>query len=151
MKITSRRLILAGNTSLLAISVSLFGIGCSENSPAVKTDSAKPAVAEIGEFDPNDGQEVVEIKPQVTDPITGPLAILKGVRAKMPALQIEHALNLYQASEGNFPKSHDEFMTNIIKANNLALPQLTDDLQYRYDVENHKLVIVRTADGKIVE
>ncbi len=34
-------------------------------------------------------------------------------------------MQLYQASNGNFPKSHDEFMTHIIRANNINLPRAT--------------------------
>lgn len=122
--------------------------GCAEAPQAPKR---LPTTDKIGEFDPNAGKEVVPLDAKVTDPITGPLEILKKVRVQLPTLQIEHALNLYNASEGNYPKTHEEFMTQIIKANNLVLPQLPGDLSYQYDVENHKLVIVRTGDGKIVE
>jgi hypothetical protein len=106
---------------------------------------------EIGEFDPAAGKEVVTIEAKVTDPITGPLEILKQMQVKLPSMQIEQALNLFNATEGRFPQTHEEFMTQIIKANNLALPQLPADLAYQYDVAGHKLLIVRTADGKIVE
>ncbi len=39
-------------------------------------------------------------------------------------VQIPQALDLYKASNGRLPKSHDEFMTQIIKANNIRLPEL---------------------------
>ena len=32
---------------------------------------------------------------------------------------IKHTLDLYQASEGQYPQSHQEFMEKIIKANNM--------------------------------
>ena len=50
-----------------------------------------------------------------------------------------------------FPKSHDEFMTQVIAANNIRLPVLPSGLDYQYDVDGHRLVIVNTADGKTVE
>src|SRR3954452_4413414 len=37
-------------------------------------------------------------------------------------IEIPHALNLYKAYEGNAPKSHEEFMEKIIKANQIKLP-----------------------------
>jgi len=122
--------------------------GCSDGQPSAKP---RPTTTDIGEFNPDGGQEIVPLEANVTDPVTGPLEILKKVRIQLPSLQIEHALNLYNATEGNYPKTHEEFMTQIIQANRLALPQLPADLQYQYDVANHQLLIVRAADGKIVE
>jgi len=136
----------------LIVSCSLsFGCGEMNSSSPPVAKTPLPTTDDIGEFKPEAGQEIVPLDAQVTDPVTGPLEILKKVRIQLPTLQIEHALNLYNASEGHYPKTHDEFMTQIIQANRLTLPQLPPDLQYQYDVTNHKLVIVRAADGKIVE
>ena len=130
----------------------LLFVGCADVSePAAKQPSAPPKAAEIGEFDQNAGKEVVKLDAKVTDPITGPLEILKKARVEIPMLAIEHALNLYNAAEGRFPQSHDEFMTQIIGANNIRLPVLPGGLNYQYDVDGHRLVIVNTADGKTVE
>jgi hypothetical protein len=38
-------------------------------------------------------------------------------------------------------------MTRIIKANNIKLPVLPGDGKYAYDVENHKLEVVRADVG----
>jgi hypothetical protein len=134
-----------------AVSTLLF-VGCVD---ATDTRTQKPAdppkPAEIGEFDQAAGKEVVKLDAQVSDPITGPLEILKKAKVELPMLAIEHALNLYNAAEGRFPQSHDEFMTQIITANNIRLPALPNGLQYQYDVAGHRLVIVNTADGKTVE
>ena len=137
---------------LKTILSALLFVGCvevSETEP--RKPSPPPAAGEIGEFDPNAGKEVVTLDAKVTDPITGPLEILKKARVEIPMLAIEHALNLYNAAEGRFPQSHDEFMTQIISANNIRLPVLPSGLAYQYDVEGHRLVIVNTADGKTVE
>ena len=37
-------------------------------------------------------------------------------------LSIQHAMDLYHAANDRYPKDYDEFMTEIIKANNIALP-----------------------------
>jgi len=126
--------------------------GCVETSqPDAQKPADPPKPAEIGEFDQEAGKEVVKLDAKVSDPITGPLEILKKARVELPMLAIEHALNLYNAAEGRFPQSHDEFMTQIIAANNIRLPALPNGLQYQYDVPGHRLVIVNTADGKTVE
>jgi hypothetical protein len=47
---------------------------------------------------------------------------------------IPYALNLYKASDsfGRGPKTHEEFMDKIIKANNIVLPELPEGMRYRY-------------------
>jgi hypothetical protein len=52
-------------------------------------------------------------------------------------IQIPDAMRLYKASNGNAPKTHDEFMQKIIKENNIKLPDLPDGQRYAYkpDVE----------------
>ncbi len=137
---------------LRAFALSLLFVGCMDVSePAAQQPSAPPKPAEIGEFDQKAGKEVVTLDAKVTNPITGPLEILKKARVELPMLAIEHALNIFNANEGRFPKSHDEFMTQVIAANNIRLPVLPSGLDYQYDVDGHRLVIVNTADGKTVE
>ncbi len=63
-------------------------------------------------------------------------------------LNIEHAVDLYHAANDRYPKDYDEFMTEIIKANNIALPQLPYYQKYGYDEKEHKLVILEYPDLK---
>lgn len=97
---------------------------------------------EIGQFDPNAGAKVSDSKIHATDPITAPTSAYGPMLEKISTTYIEQALNLFNASEGRYPNSHEEFMTAIIKANNIQLPVLPAGKQYQYDVENHKLVVV---------
>lgn len=134
------------------ILTTLLFVGCVDSSDTGTQKSAvPPKPAEIGEFDQAAGKEVVKLDAKVSDPITGPPEILKKAKVELPMLAIEHALNLYNAAEGRFPQSHDEFMAQVIAANNIRLPALPNGLQYQYDVAGHRLVIVNTADGKTVE
>ena len=64
-------------------------------------------------------------------------------------LNIQHALDLYQATNGEYPKTYDEFMTNVIKANNIALPTLPFYQEYHYDVPSHSLMIYEYPDRKV--
>jgi hypothetical protein len=55
---------------------------------------------------------------------------------------IQHAMDLYKAENDRYPKDYDEFMTVIIKANNIALPQLPPYRAYGYDEQEHKLILI---------
>jgi hypothetical protein len=122
--------------------------GCAEP-PAPSTVKKPATTTEIGEFAPGAKKEIADPKVPVTDPITGPLAVLKNAQLKIPQIAVEHALNLFQASEGRFPESHAEFMQRIITENQIRLPQLSAGLNYEYDVQNHRLVIVRAGDAAL--
>ena len=50
-------------------------------------------------------------------------------------MAIEHAVKLFEATNARYPKDHEEFMSEIIKANNIKLPQLPADREYKYDVK----------------
>jgi hypothetical protein len=52
---------------------------------------------------------------------------------------IKHALDLYNAEHGNYPKTHEEFMEKIIATNQIALPELDEGQEYLYDPEDHTL------------
>jgi len=54
---------------------------------------------------------------------------------------IDHAMNLYKATNGHLPKSHDEFMRDIVQANNLKLPDLPEGDEYFYDPERGELMV----------
>ena len=56
----------------------------------------------------------------------------------------DHAEN-----DGKYPKDYPEFMEQIIRKNNIALPTLPYYLQeYAYDAPNHKLIILEYPDKK---
>ena len=127
--------------------------GCNDLASTPQSDApAKPKTTDqIGEFDPAAGLETVSDKVVITNPITGPLEAYQPLKQKIAGLGIEHAVNLFQAAEGRYPKDHDEFMSRVIKENNMRLPALPSGLSYQYDVQNHKLVVVRADTGAPVE
>ena len=67
---------------------------------------------------------------------------------KLSILSIEEAMNLYHAANDRYPKDYDEFMSEIIKANNIALPKLPYYQQYGYDEKGHKLLILEYQELK---
>jgi hypothetical protein len=61
---------------------------------------------------------------------------------------IKHAIDLYQATNGEYPKTYEEFMEKIIKENNISLPVLPYYQSYSYDKDKHLLIILEYPDKK---
>lgn len=96
--------------------------------PVLQAQRASSAVCKSGAKlrDNNDAQKMV----------TGAPGVLLDFKSdSIFNLQIPPALQLFKASEGRFPKNHAEFMSKIIEANNLKLPELIDGLVYQFNPE----------------
>lgn len=63
------------------------------------------------------------------------------VQEKVEFLQVDQALTLYKATNGELPKSHEEFMEKVIKANQINLPKLQEGDKYVYDPEKGQLMV----------
>jgi hypothetical protein len=100
----------------------------------------------IEQFDPNKPQLVSDSKVRADDPVLYPLQAYGPIVEQISKLNIDHAVRLYEAQEGHYPRSHEEFMTGVVKANQIQLPVLPGGWKYAYDVENHKLEVVRPPD-----
>jgi len=101
---------------------------------------------DIKEFDPKAKQVVSDSKVHADDPVLYALQTYGPVMEQISKMYIEHAIDLFHAEEDRYPKDHEEFMRRIIKANQIKLPVLPGGAKYAYDVQNHKLQIVK-ADG----
>jgi hypothetical protein len=51
---------------------------------------------------------------------------------QMKILSLDHANQLYWGEHGNWPKSHEEFMKNIVDFNKIVLPEIPEDEEYIY-------------------
>jgi hypothetical protein len=101
---------------------------------------------DIKEFDPNAAHQVVsDSKPHADDPVLYAMQMYGPMIEQISTMYIDHALDLFNASEGRYPKDYDEFMKRIIKENQIKLPVLPGGAKYAYDVEHHKLRIVKAA------
>jgi hypothetical protein len=121
--------------------------GSSENDGAtdVNTNSGEErtvAKAGVGKEGQNSRRNVE--KGGVARMITQPAHTLFSVKQKAVFdIQIPHAMNLYRATDGDFPKSHDEFMKHIIEANKIKLPELPEGQRYEYDAQSSQLMVVK--------
>lgn len=58
-------------------------------------------------------------------------------------IAVPHALELYKATEGSVPQSHEEFMEKIIEFNQIKLPQLPEGHRYQFDPMTEQLMVIR--------
>ena len=98
---------------------------------------------DIEEYDPDAGAAVSDSEVVITSPITGALEAYGPIVERISKTAIEHQLGIYYAKNGEYPQTHEEFMEKIIRANRIKLPVLPGGSKYQYDVENHKLVVVK--------
>lgn len=133
--------------TLLLIGLTLSITGCMKPlDEQVKKDPNRGIIGkktqDIGEFNPNAGAAVSDSKIHATDPITAPVSAYGPMLERISKNEIAYALRLYEAEHGQYPATYEEFMSKIIKANNIQLPVLPGGKKYQYDVENHQLVVV---------
>ena len=69
-----------------------------------------------------EGASVATTKITAKDPITLPGNAYVTIIGRTSILNIQHAIDLYHAENDRYPRNYDEFMNDIIKANNIALP-----------------------------
>lgn len=116
-------------------------LGCEEPKKSPNSIIGK-TTQNVGEHQPDAGAKVSDSKVRVSDPVTAPLQAYGPMVEQLSKTTIAHALNLFNATEGRYPNSYDEFMARIIKENNIRLPVLPGGKKYEYDVANHQLVVI---------
>jgi hypothetical protein len=94
------------------------------------------------------GARVGSTKITAKDPITLQGNAYVTMIGQTSILQIQHAVDLYHAENDRYPKDLNEFMEEIIKKNNIALPTLPYYQEYGYDANQHKLIILEYEDRK---
>ena len=74
--------------------------------------------------------------------VTVPLATYFSAKEKTVFdIQIPQAMNLYKATNGEFPKTEEVFMSDIISANQIHLPELKEGDEYFYDPDAAQLMV----------
>ena len=121
--------------------------GCAEppgdNAEKPKTGIIGKKTQEIGEFNPNGDAKAADLQVKETaSPIGAALGSYGFAVSEISKMAVQRALQLFEATNERYPKDHEEFMTEIIKKNNIQLPVLPGGRQYQYDVKNHELVVV---------
>jgi hypothetical protein len=154
--------------SLMALfPVLVSGIGCEEeravsSKPKVQAQTKPPAAGKLEFIVGKRTQKVKNAAPELQkggaieattkitakDPITLQGNAYVTIIGRTALLNMQHAMDLYHAEHDRYPKNYDEFMSEIIKAGQISLPQLPYYQAYGYDEKEHKLVILEYPDLK---
>lgn len=121
---------------VMIVFVSCF-IGCQE-------PQAAPPKKDTGIIN-KDTQDIAEADPdaQQADMSAKNIAGAYGFAvSEVSKNSIKQAVEMYRATNGEYPKDHEEFMSKVIKQNGIKLPVLPGGRQYQYDVKNHELIVV---------
>ncbi len=143
---------IAGLVSVVQLAILLIGCGQDPPPKPVKEKQSilKQKTQKIGKYDPAAGRKVSDSKVRASNPITGPLEAYGPMVEQISKTHIDHGVALYHAEHGRYP-TYDEFMSQVIqvgKPNGIQLPMLPGKMEYQYDEETHKLVVVHPeGDG----
>lgn len=125
--------------------------GCDDTAtpPAAEVEQppvvAQKAVAGVGK----EGQSLKD-NTGVAKIISGPASALFDVKQRaVLEFQIPPLVQMFKASEGRFPKSHEEFMTKIVDSNRLVLPELPAGAVYHFDSSKGELWVY--PEGEVPE
>lgn len=119
----------------------VFALGCqAQSQPSTQTTEdaeivAQEALAGVGK----EGQSLQNSQ-GVAKIITGPFSALANFKQKAALeMQVKPALNMFRATNGRFPNSHEEFMEQIVKVNRIQLPELPEGAVYHFNSEKGEL------------
>ena len=142
-----------GIASLLALSIAVAA-GCGEKPRRQVSSQVLPAATSettsaAGVEPPPPPAEVIE-EVGADDAVRG--RTLQGgylqevlgqrfhIEHRLIFMNVKKAIDLYQATNGFKPKSHEVFWSEIIEANSIQLPELYDDWEYYYDADSGELM-----------
>jgi hypothetical protein len=144
---TTRKIASAIVGSLVVVLLAGCMQSLSEQTKADPNINIKKKTDDIKKFDPKANQKIDPVHAHADDPVLGPVQMLRPTINRIELMNLEHTLDIYNASEGHYPQSYEEFMTKVIKGYGITLTVLSPGWQYAYDVENHKVLIVEAKDA----
>lgn len=145
------------NRSILLTLGIVLAIGCGRSEPAGSQSSSTPSSAVNAPPPPPPPTAATLPKMEqkkaavgagkkgrydIVGPVVTPVASYFVMRERLAYdIQIPEAMKLFKALEDRVPKSHEEFMEKVIKANHINLPLLPEGHRYIYDPEQGVLMI----------
>jgi len=95
------------------------------------------------------GKDDIEADTTITgvDPVSTSLQGYTRAISEIAKIQIKSAVDIFNATEGRYPKDYKEVKEKVIDANGIELPMLPRNLRYAYDEKSHELKIVEVPRG----
>ena len=137
--------------SIASLLMLCFTVGCNPPTPKKKVAKEKgtatgiigKTTTKVGEWDPDAGQEIVVEDGEDINMINRNMKTLGKVTHQSAKWKVQRALEMFRATEGRYPESHEEFMKKVFHPGIKNLPEPITTCEYQYDVENHELLIVK--------
>ncbi len=136
------------HTLCFILAVTVLAAGC-ESKKVAEDPKPEPIFGkktqDIAEYDPAAGKIVSEGKYESSLLKTA----MGNARAYGSAVEnielpyVNRQIEFYRATTGAYPKTHKEFMEEVIYKNDYKLTMLPHGSSYQYDVANHKVIVVK--------
>ena len=136
---------------ILALPLALFLVGCGDDAPAKPKVQSRETIGkttqEVRNLKPelSKGGNVTDGKIHATDYLTIQADAYRTSVAHIAKMKVKMDMDLYEALNGEKPKTYDEFMELIIKkgkADGIQLPMLPYYQEYGYDPDKKELVVI---------
>jgi hypothetical protein len=131
--------------------------GCGEDAPVKKKIASRETLnkktQEVRNLKPElaKGGTVSDNKLPESDYLTVATSAYKTEVAKIAIMSVQQAIGMYEALEGEKPKTYEEFMEKIIKKgqpDGMMLPMLPYYQEYGYDPDKKELVVIEYPEKK---
>jgi len=137
------------NTFCLILVVCILLPGCEAKKVTEKKPKREPIIGkktqDITEYDPAAGKVVSDGKYEssLIKSAMGNARAYGSAVENIEVPRVNQLLEMHRAVTGEYPKTFQEFMDEVIIKNNHKLTMLPHGSKYQYDVKNHKLIVVK--------
>jgi hypothetical protein len=146
-------------TVALAFSLALVTLaaGCEDEKPAKTKIQARDTIGkttqEVRNLKPelSKGGQVTDGKTHATEYLDLQADVYRTSVANIAKMKVQHDMDIYEAINGEKPKTYEEFMEQIIKkgkADGVQLPMLPYYQEYGYDPDKKELVVIEYPEKK---
>ncbi len=136
------------NRLCFILAVSILLTGC-EGKKVAEKPKPEPIVGkttqDITEYDPAAGKVVSEGKYEssLVKMAMGNARAYGSAVENIQLPRVNQLIEMHRAATGEYPKTHQEFMDEVIYKNDYKLVMLPHGSSYQYDVANHKVIVVK--------
>ena len=137
---------MAAGLALLTLTV-----GCEDAKPVKPKVQARDTLGkttqEVRNLKPelSKGGQVTDGKTHATEYLDLMADVYRTEVGNIAKMAVQHSMDIYEAMNGEKPKTYEEFMENIIKkgkADGIQLPMLPYYQEYGYDPDKKELVVI---------
>lgn len=141
----------------LGLSLLALAVGCGTETPPEKKLKTRETIGkttqEVRNLKPElaKGGQVTDGKIHATDYITLQADAYRTSVANLAKMKVKMDMDMYEALNGEKPKTYEEFMEKIIKkgrADGIQLPMLPYYQEYGYDPDTKELVVIEYPEKK---